>query len=160
MGFIWSMLSWRQLTKFSYWNPPQKIRRHPAVQARYEVLKKEQPNREKYMMSRLFQNNEVVKWMDNEFPAWVEPGVRHNLLWINPKHGRIDDYDLANTMIQVHTDKPFIFWENLPQNKSVPGIQHFHVFINDLIGPQTHPLTKLVQEHTPSVVESSNSTHQ
>ena len=70
----------------------------------------------------------IYNFSENKYPYNIEENIKHYLFWINPKSNEILNIFKINSIIQNYLKKPYIIFENLPDNKSVPEIKHYHVF--------------------------------
>jgi Protein of unknown function (DUF3605) len=60
----------------------------------------------------------------NKFPYWIEEGLNHYVVWSLVQLPLSQAEEFAYN--KLHTND-FVIWENKKQNKSIKGIQHFHV---------------------------------
>ena len=81
---------------------------------------------------------------DNKFPYLLEPGIQHKVLWFNhritmskqfPRNlnssHRFIDVCLSKKMPDIKSKYEILYFENLDQCRSVPGIKHIHVFLKN-----------------------------
>lgn len=80
---------------------------------------------------------------NNKFPYLLEPGIQHKVLWFNPRITMSNKF--PNNLNTVHgfidiclskklPDKDkydIVYFENLSQCRSVPGIRHIQVFLKE-----------------------------
>lgn len=80
---------------------------------------------------------------NNKFPYLLEPGIQHKILWFNPRITTSKQfptnlnsvYTFINICLTKHLPNidryDIIYFENLSQCRSVPGIRHIQVFLKD-----------------------------
>jgi hypothetical protein len=90
-----------------------------------------------FMMNLLgFNSNEtnVAQYVlrDNDYPYNVTPGIRHMVLFINPKYqDKYTEQDLEAIIVAYKLEKSYqdyLWFEQIPERKSLPTIPHYHVF--------------------------------
>ena len=75
------------------------------------------------------------RFVPNNFPYFVENGIVHFVLWIRPGHIIETDsmpirYTISRyVMSRFQRPLDFCYFKNTKDNKSVPEIEHYHVFI-------------------------------
>jgi hypothetical protein len=112
------------------------LARDPIIQASYKQRPREQ--RDNFVDSlfddRLVDTTISYRFISNDFPYFVQNGVLHYVLWV--RSGAETDVSFIRNIISDHIidkfHKPleFYFYTNSRENKSIPEIDHFHVFIN------------------------------
>lgn len=127
------MQPWSVVKTWSCLNPPSDIIRQPCVQQQYNLFKQQlqQQNIDvnDYMAQQLFsQRNQKLAFLPNKFPYWVEPGVHHWVLWVNTPVYRVTVKDVEVLLTKVLRGHPFVFFQNLPENRTVLQLEHYHVF--------------------------------
>lgn len=141
------ILTWEYLLHFDNNPPTFPFPRDLNVQNQYEIFKNKLLIQKKTISNNiisLYFNDDDIEYRicDNDFPYKTVPGIKHILIWFNPKnklnellpntfndgnHKRYVQYLLND--FDEYKDKEFIMWENLPTNKSVHDIRHIHIFI-------------------------------
>ena len=129
--------TWEFLKRFSLTNPPQiTLYRDVKTDNNYGILrtqlKENRISTTDYLKKKIFGGHYKFKeyrFIKNEFGYNVEHNILHYNLWINP----VVDLELDNNKIKLFLDKIlvnklYIVFKNLPQNMSVPGIIHYHIF--------------------------------
>lgn len=133
-----SQLGWNQLKKFHRNPPTVALNRSPTVQQEYDEFKEKTDNVSLTIERRLFKDSvSVYRYVPNSFPYNIEPGIEHNLLWVNPnltadKNNRVifTNDTIVNEIIKSETDgREYIYFKNKQHNASVQGIIHYHVFV-------------------------------
>lgn len=118
-------MEWRELKRY-HLNPPTHIfPRTLQVQYDYEQYKLNNPNYHKLLQDRLFINNDITIEF-NSFPYHIKEGY-HLVVWIN-KNIKFDIKDLIH-ILEYLDIKEYVIFENLPYQRSVPSIRHFHLFL-------------------------------
>ena len=123
-----NMISTKKLCSFTHDCPPQTaLGRKKEIQKQYDLFCKEKENGRRFI-SRVTEilEDEDYYFIENDFPYYVEDNIKHMICWY--KKGTID------SIIKKikKSNKIVTYWENLPQNKSIPEISHIHIFINKL----------------------------
>ena len=81
----------------------------------------------------LFVNEELYVLRKNDYPYNIGDNILHYVLWLKDKKNH--DFNELNSIIkeqivvQFKVSKEFAFSENIYKNKSIPEVQHYHVFI-------------------------------
>ena len=85
--------------------------------------------------TRLVSQHIPFRFVPNNFPYFVENGINHFIFWIRPDYECNHDPDSIRRYISMYVisrfQRPleFCFFRNSMENKSVPEIEHYHVFI-------------------------------
>ena len=129
--------TWQFLNKFSLINSPDiTLYRDIETNNNYEKLRKQLKEKgistTYYLKDKLFGGPHKFKeyrFIKNDFGYNVTRNIKHYNLWLNP----VVDLELDNNKIKRFLDKilvnkKYIVFKNLPQNMSVPGIIHYHIF--------------------------------
>jgi hypothetical protein len=121
------MISWNYLSQFNEKNPPQEtLYRKKEIQDKYETFRDslDIPIAD-YLHSTLFsdQNYRDYNLRLNDFPYNMEETISHYILWINPTSKSLP----VKSIIQSKF-KNFIYFMNVPKNRSVMEIPHYHIF--------------------------------
>lgn len=127
--------SWNMVLKWHKNPPTYMIGRTPKIELIYQnaLLSRTRENYIHHIKTNIMQSKNIYLAINN-FPYYLEDEIQHYCLWINNPDIIIDD-----TLIQLAIfDKlgkwliPSIdvsWFINLAKNKSIPEIQHAHVFI-------------------------------
>lgn len=90
-----------------------------------------------------FDKDNLFALVDNSYPYDIEPGIRHMVLFINPKYAdkfanpKIIEYLVSSNAWKMgYTD--YLYFENPPERRSVPEIIHYHVFFTNKISSKSH----------------------
>lgn len=122
------MISTSALCQFNSDNPPKiTITREKKIQKLYDNFCEDQQNRKRFIsrVKDILEDSDYY-FVDNDYPYHIEPNIKHMICWYkkgNPKH----IIENIGKELCVLT-----YWENLLFNKSIPDINHIHVFINKL----------------------------
>ena len=129
--------TWLFLKQFSLTNPPKiTLYRDVETDKNYDKLRKQlKENRistTDYLKAKLFGGQHKFKeyrFIKNDFGYNITSNIQHYNLWLNPTV----DLELDNKKIKQFLDKiivngKYVVFKNLPQNMSVPGIIHYHIF--------------------------------
>ena len=126
--------SWNFLQQFNF-NPPKDIilERTKQIQNEYDLYKKNPLNILKFSQ-KLFINNDLFVLVKNKFPYNISHNIDHYVLFINPKLKNKFNYELIYKVVKykfklLYMYKPFIIFENIPENCSIKDITHYQVFI-------------------------------
>jgi len=83
-----------------------------------------------------FNKDNLFALVDNIYPYHIEPGIRHMVLFINPKyadkfaHPKIIEYLVSSNAWKMGYEE-YLYFENPPERKSLPEIIHYHVFFTN-----------------------------
>ena len=117
-------LSLNTLKSFSYDNPPAfPLERSMEIQTCYDkhMTNTEACSEFKKSIKNILSSNKF-HIQKNDFPYFIEEGVEHLLFWTT-------DLSYALNVIPTMFKSNLItFWKNLPNNCSIPEINHIHVF--------------------------------
>ena len=126
--------SWNFLQQFNF-NPPRDIilERTKQIQNKYDLYKKNPLNILK-LSQKLFINNDLFVLVKNKFPYNISHNIDHYVLFINPKLKNKFNYAIIYKVVKYKFKllcmyKPFIIFENIPENRSIKDITHYQVFI-------------------------------
>ena len=85
--------------------------------------------------TRLVSQHIPFRFVPNNFPYFVENGISHFVLWIRPGYD-VDSEDVnirrtIGTYVVSRFSRPldFCYFRNSSEHKSVPEMEHYHVFI-------------------------------
>jgi len=121
------MISWNYLSQFNEKNPPQEtLYRKKEVQDKYETFRDslDIPMVD-YLHSTLFQESRDYNFRLNDFPYNTDETIIHYILWINPKSKSLPVKSIIQLKLKV---KKFVYFMNVPKNRSVMEIPHYHIF--------------------------------
>jgi Protein of unknown function (DUF3605) len=66
----------------------------------------------------------------NLFPYDVADDIGHLVVWMNPMLvGEPDEAEVRRYVADGLNGGPFVLYENLPGNRTVPGVRHFQLFV-------------------------------
>jgi hypothetical protein len=129
--------NWDFLNKFNIKNPPKiQLYRDFETNARYldfaQSLIKDTISINNHLKEKIFGGIHCFKeyrFLENEYPYNIEKNINHYNLWFNPNiiHNTSNKRILVLLKF-IQKNNSFIVFKNLPQNMSVPGILHYHVF--------------------------------
>ncbi len=116
--------SWTQV-KDACTPPLKRMVREPAVEDRYKAYLK--TAEAKRFVDSLFADGRSTTFVFNEFPYWMGAGVVHGCVWSKEP---IDQAWLQGRLQALQRTLPVesCFFENLPKWKSMPEVDHVHVF--------------------------------
>ena len=130
--------TWQFLKQFTITKPPKiTLYRDVETDRNYDKLRSTLKNKgistTDYLKDKLFGRHNKFKeyrFIKNDFRYNVSSNIQHYNLWLNP----MVDLHMDNNKIKIFLDKilvnkHYIVFKNLPQNMSVPGIIHYHIFI-------------------------------
>jgi hypothetical protein len=129
--------TWKFLDQFSLINPPNiTLYRDIETDKNYEKLRKQlKENRigtTDFLKAKLFGGQHKFKeyrFIKNEFGYNVTSNIQHYNLWLNPMvELELDNNKIKKFLDKILVTKQYIVFKNLPQNMSVPGIIHYHIF--------------------------------
>ena len=129
------MISWEILKQFSVVNPPNvRLYREAKIENKYtlhrERIKENYESVAEYLIDKMFSDeacNTRMVFIDNTFPYNTASNIKHMLVWINPKYS--ENAKEVRTFIKDNTSKPFIYFKNSIQFKTILEVEHYHVFI-------------------------------
>ena len=128
-------MNWDDVKKFHRKPPeirlPRTVETIEKYEANMKIIKAKQTISE-YLMNKYFSSGNKIVFGKNDYPYFTEPNVYHFLLWIHPSM-KVKEC-MVSQLIDSHMPetlnaKEYIYFENLGNNKSIPDIRHFHVFI-------------------------------
>lgn len=127
------MLSWEQLMELDTNYMTSIIPRAPWVAAEYDH-NMSKPEFKQSVISMIIEGlsgSDYDYWLrPNDYPYLMPDGVQHVILWF--KAGRFDSMqDAKQTLIRQHGIDPeqIVVSCNAHNLKSIPEIDHYHVFI-------------------------------
>jgi len=120
------MISTKALCCFTANSPPTIcLGREQHIQRQYDMFCKEKENGQRFIsrVKEILEDQEYY-FIENDFPYYVQEDIKHMICWY--KNGTI------SVIIKKikKSNKIVTYWENLPQNKSIPEISHIHIFID------------------------------
>ena len=122
------MISTKALCCFTAESPPTiALGREKHIQAQYDMFCREKENGKRFI-SRVKEilDDQEYYFIENDFPYHVEKDITHMICWY--KSGKVE-----SIIKKIKKNNKIVtYWENLPQNKSIPEISHIHIFINKL----------------------------
>ena len=144
-------LTWELLKSF-HRNPPNCSfpRSNNVIQSykkHKEGLELINSNASDFVKQQYFSGNNASKvscLTDNKFPYLLEPGIQHKVLWFNHRvtlskqfprslntaPGFID-VCLTKKIPDIKSKYDNVYFENLDQCRSIPGVRHIQVFLKD-----------------------------
>lgn len=136
------MISWDLLKEYEK-NPPKssKTYRTKKVNEEYNIhkykLKQQNITLSQHIIKTVFNNNsnKIIKLESNPFPYFIEDNVKHYLLWLNPlvKNTNINLLDHIPPIFNKYKDDRIAIISNTKDARSIPEIDHIHIFIKDII---------------------------
>lgn len=132
--------TWAQLKLYHKSYSTIIFHRDKAQENAYNILRKEQGIQlSNYVFKLLFTHDQWIPFrlVKCNFPYQLSPGIEHWNLWLNPMmpyhHYQIIDYDqiidlYLNYYQPLKKYKEYIYFENIPANRSVNSVRHMHVF--------------------------------
>jgi len=120
------MICTKTLCHFTAKQPPEiGLGRQKHIQKKYDLFCKEKENGQRFIscIKEILEFQEYY-FVENDFPYYVEDHIKHMICWY--KKGTID----AIVKKIKKSNKIVTYWENFPQNKSIPEISHIHIFIS------------------------------
>lgn len=130
-------ISWEKIQQYSFDNPPiQTFKRKEGYQEIYEAYKKglevEKITPEQAIINKYFiNNNNLFLITNNEFPYDLEEPLQHLVIWIRPGcESLITREYIINYLNNITSE--YVIFENLQGKKSIPGIQHYQLFVKDI----------------------------
>ena len=122
------MKSWNQIKKFSLDHPPQRkfFIRQKKIQQLYDQ-QKISPYFTKITYDDLFPKDQKFTITNNKYPYRLNNDVEQLLLWINPRKPQLSNY-LLSIIHKINKHPDVVIYENTFNNRSVPSIQHFHIY--------------------------------
>ena len=125
--------TWADLRKYHMRVCDVTLGRQPAVQRDYtrHMLKTPREERVARVRQRLHGNDHAL--LPNNYPYWIAPlddgrVVHHWVFWTEAKHTAAEAVALSQRALNV---ADVIVLESSAANKSMPEIDHFHVFWHD-----------------------------
>jgi hypothetical protein len=123
------MITWNYLSQFNEMNPPQEtLYRKKEIQDKYETFRDslDIPIAD-YLHSTLFsdQDSRDYHFRLNDFPYNTDETITHYILWINPTSKSLPVKSIIQSKVKV---KKYIYFMNIPKNRSVMEIPHYHIF--------------------------------
>jgi hypothetical protein len=138
-------INWNYISQF-HLNPPLKYEymcRSAETQEEYEKHKKylslSNISIKDYILSKYFTTFHIIQqgWtiVCNNFPLNLESDVMQLLLWIHPNKlfSETDVITIINAWMCDHEYKEYIFYKNIPALRSVPALEHYHIFVHLLV---------------------------
>ena len=131
------MLHWNFIKRFNHLNPPLDIKfgRTDKDEELYiqhsQNLKQEGIKIEEYICGNILKNS-LVKYTYNRFPYNLEPGIKHDLLWIKPGHClTIQEVQkiIKENNPGICLETQCVYFKNIPRNQSIRAIEHYQIFI-------------------------------
>ena len=114
------------------------IGRHIDTHFLYEMHAKLTKEFGTKLKTKLFSQHEPYSIQKNLFPYNLKPGIKHYLMWINPKYLKFyssgnNESRVFNILYQHFKGKPFVYFVNIPHFISVPEIKHYHIIVNEIL---------------------------
>ena len=131
------LYTWEFLEQFTLTNPPRiTLYRDIVTDNKYNKLRKRLKENNisttYYLKTKLFGRHHKFKeyrFIKNEFAYNVVNNIQHYNLWLNPNLDLEQDNNKIKKLLdKILANKQYIVFKNLPQNMSVPGIIHYHIF--------------------------------
>ena len=134
------MFPWEKLLTHHRNPPDMPIFRNEKVQKEYDEFKK-------FIVENNIDINEYIykkflgelkmNFIENTFPYDVEDNCKHFVIWFDTKYYanlklKEDEEIIIDKIVRnKFKDNQYVYFENVSNNKSVPDIKHFHVFIKN-----------------------------
>ena len=131
------MLHWNFIKRFNHLNPPKDIKfgRTESNEEQYmqhsQKLKQDGIKLEEYISNTILRDS-LIKYTYNRFPYNVEPGIKHDLLWIKPGHSlTIQEVQkiIKENNPGICLETQCVYFKNVPKNQSIKTIEHYQIFI-------------------------------
>lgn len=128
------MYTWDDLKKLDGKTiPPLSRKKYVNIQyGKYSAkFRKSGTTLEKYIMDKILNDcmDQRIIITPNKFPYDLAPGITHLTIWINPLYA-VSPEEVREYLHEFGLDD-FVLLGNLPENKSLKQIEHYHLFILD-----------------------------
>lgn len=134
------MFPWEKLLTHHRNPPDMPIFRNDQVQKEYDEFKKfiveNNIDINQYIYKK-FLGELKMNFIENTFPYDVEDNCKHFVIWFDTKYYanlklKEDEEIIIDKIVRnKFKDNQYVYFENISNNKSVPDIKHFHVFIKN-----------------------------
>lgn len=132
-GLKQKKVTWADLQRKSSYELREAASRSTEVE---EVYRKHREDLEKkgltlceYIDKKLFSEEAFYVFVPNDYPYFLEEDMEHWILWINPSFAKPSKNKISKILEEELGEKDFLTFENAEENKSIPEIEHIHVFI-------------------------------
>ncbi len=139
-----NILTKSDLIKFDCNPPNHTLYRYPEIQMKYDnhkiKLKQNGTTPWENIITSYFSNNQNYCIIRNNFPYATSPGINHWCIWWknigNLPQCLYNEYsrNYVNKLLRTRFNESlkqgvdYIYFENSPDNKSIPELRHIHVF--------------------------------
>tara|TARA_Y100000389_G_C17190488_1_gene378576 strand:- start:23 stop:496 length:474 start_codon:yes stop_codon:yes gene_type:complete len=145
-------LKWNIIHKFYRSPPVNPITRTKFTENKYKIFKfliKKifKTSNVEYIKNTIINPNISSRFIltNNDFEYNIDSNIKHLLLWVNPYH--LENKNLYKLEIDMNTvdylekliliklsskfpkEFEFSYFENSPNNRSIPEIKHIHIFV-------------------------------
>ena len=103
------------------------LRRKKEIQSQY-ILHKKNNGVDKFV-DLLNHNHNKYFILVNTYPYNINNGVKHYVLWLKDNNIQVSYEIIKNELEKNNIRLPFCYGKNLPKNKSIPEIEHYHIFV-------------------------------
>ena len=100
--------------------------RNDAIQKKYIIHKQ---NKVGTFIKKIKNNSNKYILIKNNFPYNVSKNIKHYVLWVNDNKTHISNKIIKNELNKKNISGRFCYGKNLTKHKSIPEIEHYHVFI-------------------------------
>jgi hypothetical protein len=121
MSGSWGVWDWDMISKIEGVCP--KMGRKEIYQNYYDMIPREVKTQKVLEML----NKEPYILIENSFPYHVAGDVKHLVLFINPSY--LNNEVKIGEILRNHISVPFVYCYNEVDNRSIPDIPHYHVFV-------------------------------
>jgi hypothetical protein len=117
-------MEWNDILQFHKNSPGLQLKRHPYVQRDYNRHRMMNKDYVKDLRKSLF-SDKSVEWVLNEntYPYHFIDNTKHYIYWSKVP---IIEEDMVTILDGMN--KKYIYFENSPNNRSIPSIYHYHIF--------------------------------
>lgn len=104
-----------------------RLARTTEMQEKYEAHKKQNPDLQSFIMSHYLKDCDSCL-LRNKFPFPLEPNVSQYVLWLKTPR----TFEHVERLVQTaFFPKRIALYENPQDWKSIPGVIHYHIFVED-----------------------------
>jgi len=125
-------MEWKQLQQYHRNPPTVGLGRDVITLLKYnqfiDYLNKFNISIYDYIYDKYFKHNFKLYTIDiNKYPYKLKDYIHHYILWIRPSY-YISEYIYSKIISHHFSNMSYIYFENNTNNKSIPEIQHIHIF--------------------------------
>ena len=119
--------SWSDLAEFHLQFASRMFPRSIEVDKQYQAYRNGSSRVNLDVIRQQLAGGERKAWLllENDFPYSLEPGINHYVFWFRGGYSMEDAYALIKGEFGTES----VVFSNLPHNRTVPDINHYHVFI-------------------------------